>query len=109
MVENKLEKLKVEFEKAQEKAREYELKAQLKKNKIAELERKERTRRLIQHGGLVEMVLGGNFDKGFLVGLLLENKEIFLNSSSAFTDDKNFQIKLKGDKLIAERENRVKK
>lgn len=47
-------------------------KKELKKE--SDRKRKERTHRLIKSGGIVEMVLGSEVDKGLLTGLLLENK-----------------------------------
>lgn len=70
-------------------------------SQLSEAERKARTRRLIQLGGLCQMVLGDTIDAGLLTGLLIKNKNIFENG--------NAEIKLLGDTLISEKEEERKR
>ena len=74
----------------------------LERRKESERARKERTHRLIRRGGLVEMVLGEHVDAGLLVGVLLKNQQLFEEGSGQ--GGEAFELKRRGDGLIAERE-----
>ena len=74
----------------------------LERRKESERARKERTHRLIRRGGLVEMVLGEHVDAGLLVGVLLKNQQLFEEGSGQ--GGEAFELKRRGDSLIAERE-----
>ena len=58
---------------------------------------------MIKLAGNIHLVLGSEVDAGLLIGVLLENKLIFENPAEFA------EIKLKGDKLISEREAEKKK
>ena len=92
---SRLEKLEAKMEKVKRQIA-------LERRRESEKARKERTHRLIRRGGLVEMVLGENVDAGLLVGLLLAKKPMF-EQDSALSSEAS-EMKLRGDRLIAERE-----
>lgn len=92
---SRLEKLEAKMEKVKRQIA-------LERRRESEKARKERTHRLIRRGGLVEMVLGENVDAGLLVGLLLAKKSMFENDSALSSEAS--EMKLRGDRLIAERE-----
>lgn len=75
---------------------------ELMRSRRSDAERKERTRRLINTGGLVHMVLGDEVDAGLLVGLLLKYKSIF------GTGMPDHELKKAGDAFINEREKAKK-
>lgn len=81
----------------------------LERRKESERARKERTHRLIRRGGLVEMVLGEEVDAGLLVGVLLQHKHLFApaagaDGTGAARSGEAYELKCRGDRLIAARE-----
>ena len=101
MTENIFEEHKpTKAELLQAKAKKYAEMAKKELKKESDRKRKERTHRLIKTGGIVEMVLGSEVDKGILTGLLLENKFLFSNNLT----DKAIELKRKGDSLLVEKE-----
>lgn len=92
---SRLEKLEAKMEKVKRQIA-------LERRRESERARKERTHRLIRRGGLVEMVLGEDVDAGLLVGLLLAKKSMFERDSALSSEVS--EMKLRGDRLIAERE-----
>lgn len=92
---SRLEKLEARMEKVRRQIA-------LERRKESERARKERTHRLIRRGGLVEMVLGEEVDAGLLVGLLLAKKSMFEKDAALSGEAR--EMKLRGDRLIAERE-----
>lgn len=92
------EKLRLKEEKLQAQLAKIKKEYAAVRNQRSEEERKERTRQLIELGGLVRMVLGDVVDKGVLAGVLLKNKGYF----NGTTD--NVEIKYSGDAFISERE-----
>ena len=73
------------------------------KGRLSEKERKARTRRLIQIGGLAEIAGLVEADSGFILGYLMRAKEI--EESSAEWQG----LKSKGDAILKEREAARKK
>ena len=73
------------------------------KGRLSEKERKARTRKFIQIGGLAEIAGLVEFDHGFLLGALLNVAEISSDSERWKT------LKAKGDSLLKEREAARKK
>ena len=71
----------------------------LERKKESDKKRRERTHRLIRHGGLIEMILGESVDAGTLAGLLDMKKAVFLSGSG-----EALEWKRRGDRIIAERE-----
>lgn len=103
-IESKAAKLNEDAAKLESKIEELMKLVKTKKSQAKAAERKERTHRLILHGGLVEMVLGNSFDKGLLVGLLSKYRDVFSLEQS----DNYIDLKREGDRLIAEAELRNK-
>lgn len=68
------------------------------KGRLTEKDRKARTRKLIEIGALAEIAELLNSDKGFLLGVLLQARDIS-PTSSQFTE-----LKSKGDEVLKERE-----
>lgn len=73
------------------------------KGRLSEKERKARTRNLIQIGGLAEIAELAESDHGFLLGYLMQAKDISPDSG----DWK--RLKAKGDSILKEREAARKK
>ena len=71
----------------------------IERKKESDKKRRERTHRLIRHGGLIEMILGESVDAGTLAGLLDMKKAVFLSGSG-----EALEWKRRGDRIIAERE-----
>ena len=71
----------------------------IERKKESDKKRRERTHRLIRHGGLIEMILGESVDAGTLAGLLAAKKEVFLSGTG-----EALEWKRSGDRIIAERE-----
>lgn len=100
----KIKRLLAEYEKQLAKSERLKAQALKMRSQASELERKARTRRLIEHGGLIEKLLGPQFDRGLLVGIIAEYQE-------AFAPDKvdGFkEMKFKGDRLINQWEAELK-
>lgn len=73
------------------------------KGRLSQKARKERTRKLIQVGGLAEIAQLGESDPGFLLGCLLKAAQVE-------TDSGEWKIlKAKGDSILKEREAARKK
>ena len=73
------------------------------KGRLSEKERKARTRKLIEIGGLAEIAGLLEFDPGFLLGS-------FLNIAEVSSDSERWKsLKTKGDGLLKEREAARKK
>lgn len=96
--------MKPEMEKLREKARKSEEKIAEEKRKIRELERKikaaerkQRTRELIQIGGIAEIAGLRYLDKGVLLGLLLQGKQM-LEDQETYRN-----LKRLGDRALRER------
>lgn len=70
-------------------------------SQLTAAERRERTHKLIQLGGLCQMVLGSDVDAGLLTGILIKNKAVFLSG--------DLEIKLLGDTYISEKEEERRK
>ena len=88
----KLEKLEAKMEKMKRQIA-------IERKKESDKKRRERTHRLIRHGGLIEMILGESVDAGTLAGLLSVKKDIFLSGTG-----EALEWKRRGDRIIAERE-----
>ena len=73
------------------------------KGRLSEKERKARTRKLIQMGGLAEIAGLAEADSGFLLGYLIKAKDI--EESTAEWRG----LKSKGDAILEEREEARKK
>lgn len=71
----------------------------IERKKESDKKRRERTHRLIRHGGLIEMILGESVDAGTLAGLLDMKKAVFLSGSG-----EALEWKRRGNRIIAERE-----
>lgn len=71
----------------------------IERKKESDKKRRERTHRLIRHGGLIEMILGESVDAGTLAGLLAVKKDVFLSGTG-----EALEWKRHGDRIIAERE-----
>ena len=90
------------IKKLEEQIKKKQLALQLAQGRIKERERKQRTRRLIEIGGLADIAAIGDLDKGALLGAFLE--------VSTMLEDKLAYSKLKadGDRLLSEREKERK-
>jgi len=88
----KLEKLEAKMEKMKRLIA-------IERKKESDKKRRERTHRLIRHGGLIEMILGESVDAGTLAGLLATKKDVFLSGTG-----EALEWKRRGDRIIAERE-----
>ncbi len=86
------------LEKLKEKKQKIEARIDLLKARERKLQRKRRTRNLIQIGGLAEIAGLQAFDKGVLLGALLEIAKISKNKVIVQ------QWKTEGDRLLANRE-----
>jgi hypothetical protein len=74
------------------------------KGRISEKERRAKVRKLVELGGLADMAGLIDSDRGFLLGVLLEVRDI------SPTSDKYQELKDKGDSVLNEREKaRIKK
>jgi multidrug resistance efflux pump len=98
MSQSSLETAQARLQKLQEK--QAELKAQISREeaRIRESERKARTRRLIEYGGLVDLAELTTMDKGTLLGMFLEGARRI-----GAGDEVVKQWKRAGDKLLGER------
>ncbi len=68
------------------------------KGSLSQKERKARTRKLIEIGGLVDIAGLTDSDHGFILGVLLKARDI------SPTSEKYQELKSKGDSLLKERE-----
>lgn len=100
----KIQQLNEDYERLKEKAERLLSQARQKKSQASELARKARTRRLIEHGGLIEKLLGEHYDKGLLVGIINEYKDAFQPGEV----EEYLDLKRNGDRLIAEWEEERK-
>lgn len=96
--EKQLERIK----KLEEQIKKKQLALQLAQGRIKERERKQRTRRLIEIGGLAEIAGIGDVDKGALLGAFLQAADSLKNSLAYST------MKAEGDKVLSKREQERK-
>ena len=73
-------------------------KIRVEKAKESKKMRQERTRRLIQNGGLIEIAGLGDLDKGMLLGALLEISQVIASDFERSRAWKHI-----GDKVLSER------
>ncbi len=92
------EKAAAKIKKLEEEIKKKRLALQLAQGRIKERERKQRTRRLIEIGGLADIAGVADLDKGALLGALLEVSKM-LEDKLAYS-----KMKAHGDKLLSERE-----
>ena len=93
-----LEAAEERLQKLQEQKKELEAKIMREQVRLREQERKARTRRLIEYGGLVELAALTEVDPGTVLGMLLDGALRIQND-----DDVARQWKTAGDRLLAER------
>jgi hypothetical protein len=96
------DKATARIKKLEEQIKKKQLALQLAQGRIKERERKQRTRRLIEIGGLADIAGVADTDKGALLGALLEVSRM-LNNKLLYS-----KMKVAGDKLLAEREKERK-
>ncbi len=96
------EKATARLKKLEEQIKKKQLALQLAQGRIKERERKQRTRRLIEIGGLADIAGVADTDKGALLGALLEVSKM-LEDKLVYS-----KMKVEGDKLLSERENERK-
>ena len=98
MSQSALEAAQARLEKLQEK--QAELKAQISREeaRIRENERKARTRRLMEYGGLVDIAELTSVDKGTVLGMFLEGARCIREG-----DEVVKQWKRAGDRMLGER------
>ncbi|MEM9447249.1 MAG: conjugal transfer protein TraD [Cyanobacteria bacterium P01_E01_bin.6] len=90
-------KIEQQIEQLQEKIKAEQKKVTALRAKARQAERKQRTRRLIEYGGLAEIAGFTTLDKGAFLGLLLENQE-------RIKDEATFRnLKRLGDSMLQER------
>jgi hypothetical protein len=96
------DKATAKIKKLEEEIKKKQLALQLAQGRIRERERKQRTRRLIEIGGLADIAGVADTDKGALLGALLE--------VSKMLEDKLTYSKMKtdGDRILSERETERK-
>jgi hypothetical protein len=98
MSQSALESAQVRLQKLQEKQAELKAQIQREEARIRENERKARTRRLIEYGGLVELATLITMDKGTVLGMCLEGARRIEEG-----DEVVKQWKRAGDKMLGER------
>jgi multidrug resistance efflux pump len=98
MSQSALEAAQARLEKLQEKQAELKAQIQREEARIRENERKARTRRLIEYGGLVDIAELTTMDKGTVLGMFLEGARRIGEG-----DEVVKQWKRAGDKMLGER------
>lgn len=103
-MENNLDSVESRLQKLKAKKNEIEKQIRAEKSKLSQQARKQRTRELIQLGGLVDVAGLKEADKGALLGALLSVASTLQSNSKQFQE-----WKVKGDAVLAEREKERKK
>jgi len=96
-----MDQQKSRLEKLREKQDKLRNRIRQEQSKINKLERKERTRQLIQVGGLLEIAGLLEIDKGVLLGSLMDLAATLNNNKNEY---KKTEWKQVGDRILAERE-----
>jgi hypothetical protein len=96
------DKERARIQKLEEEIKARQLKVQLAQGRIKERERKQRTRRLIEIGGLADIARISELDRGALLGAFVEVSRLL---SDGLTYSK---MKAEGDAVLATREKERK-
>jgi SepF-like predicted cell division protein (DUF552 family) len=93
----RIKKAQAKLKKLEEKKRQIDLQYSLERARLKEYERKERTRKLIEIGGLAEIAQISHFTKAELLGAMIEIAELLRDEPTLK------MLRAKGEVVLVER------